>query len=62
MGFQSWVIKWPSGIVWDIPCIARVMVWISFSGGGSNVSQRSGWNNFSPRVALLRPFFDNKFI
>ena len=32
--------------VWDIPCIARVMVWISFPGGGSKVSQQAGWNDF----------------
>ena len=32
--------------VWDIPCIARVMVRITLSGGVSNVSQRAGWNNF----------------
>ena len=31
---------------WDIPCIARVMVRITLSGGVSNVSQRAGWNNF----------------
>ena len=30
----------------DIPCIARVMVRITLSGGVSNVSQRAGWNNF----------------
>ena len=33
-------------IEWDIPCIARVMVRITFSGGVSNLSQRAGWNNF----------------
>ena len=27
--------------VWDIPCIARVMVWISYPGGGSKVSQQA---------------------
>ena len=32
--------------VWDIPCIARVMVWISYPGGGSKVSQQAGWNDF----------------
>ena len=32
--------------VWDIPCIARVMVRITLSGGVSNLSQRAGWNNF----------------
>ena len=30
----------------DIPCIALVMVRITFPGGGSNVPQRLGWNNF----------------
>ena len=33
-------------MVWDIPCIARVMVRITLSGGVSNLSQRAGWNNF----------------
>ena len=33
-------------VEWDIPCIARVMVRITLSGGVSNVSQRAGWNNF----------------
>ena len=40
--------------VWDIPCIARVMVRITLPGGVSNVSQRAGWNNFQPRVAKPR--------
>ena len=31
---------------WDIPCIARVTVRISFPGGGSKVSQQAGWNDF----------------
>ena len=35
-----------TGILWDIPCIARVMVRITLSGGVSNVSQLAGWNNF----------------
>jgi hypothetical protein len=35
-------------LVWDIPCIARVMVWISYPGGGSKVSQQAGWNDFLP--------------
>ena len=33
-------------VEWDIPCIARVMVRITLSGGVSNVSQRAGWNDF----------------
>ena len=32
--------------IWDIPCIARVMVRITLSGGVANVSQQAGWNNF----------------
>ena len=31
---------------WDIPCIARVMVKITLSGGVSIVSQRAGWKIF----------------
>ena len=30
--------------LWDIPCIARVMVKITLSGGVSIVSQQAGWN------------------
>ena len=38
--------KLSSYIEWDIPCIARVMVRITLSGGVSNMSQRAGWNNY----------------
>ena len=42
--FVDWC---PTGFkVWDIPCIALMMVRITLSGGVSNVSQRAGWNNF----------------
>ena len=31
-------------LVWNIPCIARVMVWIFYPGGGSKVPQQAEWN------------------